>query len=150
MVFDCPETIYKVIRGKTGSRYYHMNELDACYILSRKYAQSATASFHCFSCQRSWDSFKVNVTLKFSSDKRNFHIELCGQQCNSCSGEFCKPTLSDSEWSRLVPKFCSVLSLFSAPKRSVRDNQDATLGDVNKPHDSMRCEACRRGVCVKL
>lgn len=146
MVFDCPLEVSEVIKNATGANYIYVNIANSVNTLRSKFSQSATGTFYCPSCRRTWDSFKVSVTLQFSHDKRHFNIQLCGQKCRSCTEDFCKPTLSESEWARLTARFEEVLQV-PRPRNNNNSNQDPTRGDSEKPHDSVRCEACQLGMC---
>ncbi|XP_060796636.1 receptor-transporting protein 3-like [Neoarius graeffei] len=118
-----------------------------------EYLRGSFAEFCCSECGHMWPSKRVLVIFHFSLDAANgrgtVKVRCCKQECCDC----CLPSVEQPEFSRdtidvMVEKLIEKIKVRCYGESMGEANRTSRFtGDMNGPHESDLCEACRQGIC---
>ena len=115
---------------------------------------SMFGNFKCHNCRWSWSSTQCSTEISYGYNELRNRAELVvekefGQACRRCN-RFVLPVFdqeaTDKAISKAVERIKKVMYNLTAPGNDSSDRHSRAR-DRKKPHDSMRCEACMKGVC---
>ncbi|XP_060721043.1 receptor-transporting protein 3-like [Tachysurus vachellii] len=118
-----------------------------------EYIKGSYAQFRCSGCGRSWPSKRVLVVFHFSSDVASGHGSVkarrCKQECRRCSHPRKEmPTFSQENIDVMVEKLIEKIQIRCYGQNAGQSNRVLNFsGNVNGPHESGHCEACKLGIC---